>query len=122
MLLKSWALAVVFILLVMPVRAHHSHTNYNMSEYVTVEGTVVEVHWVNPHAFVYIEVEGTDGATDLWALEATGPGGLQRNGVDRNLLQVGDTVTARCHQLRDGSNGCLLGYMTGPDGVERHWD
>ncbi|HEX9875161.1 MAG TPA: DUF6152 family protein [Gammaproteobacteria bacterium] len=122
MQLKSWALAVVFILLVMPVRAHHSHTNYNMSEYVTVEGTVVEIHWVNPHAFVYIEVEGTDGATDLWALEATGPGGLQRNGVDRNLLQVGDTVTARCHQLRDGSNGCLLGYMTGPDGVERHWD
>ena len=31
-------------------------------------------------------------------------------------------VKARCHQLKDGSNGCLLGFLKGPDGVVKNWD
>jgi len=38
------------------------------------------------------------------------------------MIKVGDTVSARCHQLLDGSSGYLLGYLTTSDGVERLWD
>ena len=40
----------------------------------------------------------------------------------RDYLKVGDAIKARCHQLRDGSNGCLLGFLKGPDGVVKNWD
>ena len=43
-------------------------------------------------------------------------------GVTRDYLKVGDAVKARCHQLKDGSNGCLLGFLKGPDGVVKNWD
>ena len=64
-----------------------------------------------------------------WALEAAGPGEIMRNGVKREDVKVGDKIKVRCHLLRDGTNGCLLGFIT-PDhgdmarghGVEREWD
>ena len=65
----------------------------------------------------------------LWALEATGPTGLQRNGITREDVKVGDTVKVRCHALRDGSPGCLLGFLTPMHGdvarghgIEKEWD
>ena len=118
----SVATATAIALLAIPAWAHHSHAQYDVSAYTHVEGIVAEVHWFNPHAWMYITTTGDDGETEIWALEATGPGGLQRNGITRDMINVGDTVSARCHQLLDGSNGCLLGYLTGADGVERLWD
>ena len=105
-----------------PAAAHHSHAQYDTTAYTHIEGIVAEVHWFNPHAWIYLSVTGEDGEPAIWALEATGPSGLLGNGITRDMIQVGDSVSARCHQLIDGSNGCLLGYLTGADGVERLWD
>ena len=101
---------------------HHSHANYDMTEYLNVAGTVTDVHWINPHIWLYVEVTGDDGHPEVWVLETASPAQLARNGVTRDTVHVGDTISARCHQLWDGSNGCLLGYLTGRDGMERLWD
>jgi len=90
--------------------------------YHNVEGRVTDIHWINPHIWLYVEVIGEDGAPQVWALETATPAQLAVNGVTRDTVRVGDTISARCHQLRDGSNGCLLGYLTGRDGIERLWD
>ena len=119
---NSIVAAAAIFLLAMPASAHHSHIQYDMTEYTHVEGIVAEIHWFNPHAWLYINTTGSDGEPVIWALEATGPGGLQRNGITRDMVNVGDSISARCHQLIDGSNGCLLGFLTGPDGIERLWD
>jgi hypothetical protein len=119
---RHLVLTAMAILLAVPVFAHHSHAQYDVTTYTHVEGIVAEVHWFNPHAWVYLSVTGNAGEPEIWALEATGPAGLQRNGITRDMIKVGDTVSARCHQLVDGSNGCLLGFLTGADGVERIWD
>ena len=105
-----------------PVSAHHSHANYDMTRYLHLQGTVTDIHWINPHIWLYVEVTGEDGDAQVWALETATPTQLAVNGVTRDTVHVGDTVTARCHRLRDGANGCLLGYLTGRDGVERLWD
>jgi len=42
--------------------------------------------------------------------------------VTKDYLKAGDKIKARCHVLRDGSNGCLLGYLKGPDGAVKDWD
>ena len=119
---KSVIAAAITVLMAVTALAHHSHVQYDMTEYTHVEGIVAEVHWFNPHSWLYINTTSDDGEPAIWALEATGPGGLERNGITRDMIKVGDTISARCHQLLDGANGCLLGYLTGADGVERLWD
>jgi hypothetical protein len=127
---KSLILVVASaVVLALPVAAHHSHINYEPKEFTQLEGTVAEIHLLNPHSWVYIEVKEQGGQTRLWALEATGPGGLERRGVKPGDVRVGDAVKVRCHRLRDGSPGCLLGFLTPMHGdaarghgVERLWD
>jgi len=104
--------AVCAVSVALPVWAHHSHNNYAISDFTLLEGTVKEVHYINPHSWVYLEVKDARGEAKLWALEATGPGGLQRNDIKREDVKVGDTIKVRCHALRDGGNGCLLGFLT----------
>ena len=122
MRMKSFMMAVAAACLMLPAWAHHSHGNYQMTEYTHLTGTVTQLHWINPHTWIYLEVVAEDGESAVWALESAGAGGLLRSGVERDEVVVGDTVSVRCHQLRDGSNGCLLGFLTNKAGVEKEWD
>jgi hypothetical protein len=89
-----------------PVWAHHSHGNY--------EDTFMDI---------YLEVKDPKGGDpQIWALEATGRPQLQKIGVTADYVKPGDTVKARCHHLRDGSNGCLLGFLKAKDGTVKDWD
>jgi hypothetical protein len=111
------------------VHAHHSHGNYDLTKWTTMEGEVKEVHLLVPHSWVYLDVKDAKGEVITWALEATGPSGLTQVGVKREDVRPGDRIKVRCHLLRDGSNGCLLGYLTPMHGdvarghgVEKDWD
>ena len=123
MKLKSLSFAVIAAnALAVSAWAHHSQGNYQMTEYTHLSGTVTEVHIRNPHSWLYVEVMDTSGQPAVWVLEAKGITGLAQLGVTEDNIKVGDTISARCHKLRDGSNGCLLGFLTSADGVEREWD
>jgi hypothetical protein len=104
-----------------PVRTHHSHGNY-ATTFTDLEGVVAEVHLINPHSWIYLDVGGAGGQPELWALEATSRVGLQRIGITPDSLEPGDRVKVRCHPLRDGSRGCLLGFVKTPDGSIVDWD
>ena len=106
---------------VLPMWAHHSHGNYE-DTFMDIQGVVKEVHLVVPHSWVYMEVKDAKGEPQMWALEATGRTGLQRIGVTADYVKPGDPVKARCHHLRDGSNGCLLGFLKAKDGTVKDWD
>ena len=123
------ASAVAAIAAVAPATAHHSHGNYDVSEWIPLEGTVREVHLISPHSWIYLDVADNQGKPAIWALEATFPSWLERNGIEPDDVQPGDPIRVRCHRLRDGSNGCLLGYVTpmhgDPErghGIEKEWD
>ena len=126
----STVAAVGAIALALPLSAHHSHGNYELSDFTHLEGTVQEVHLINPHSWIFLEVAGgEDGKPTLWAMEATNPAGLLRNGIARNHVLPGDPIRVRCHRLKDGSDGCLLGFVTPlhgdaarGHGVEKEWD
>ena len=106
----------------LPMWAHHSHGNYE-DTFMDIAGVVKEVHLVVPHSWIYLEVKDAKGGEpQMWALEATGRTGLQRIGVTPDYVQPGDPVKARCHHLRDGSNGCLLGLLKAKDGTAKDWD
>jgi Family of unknown function (DUF6152) len=107
-----------------PLVAHHSHGNYDLTTWTLMEGTVKQVVFIVPHSIVYLDVKG-----EVWALEATNPQGIFLRGVKKEDVQVGDTIKVRCHLLRDGGKGCLLGFVTPMHGdktrghgVEIEWD
>lgn len=120
--LLGFAAVAVLAVSSLPARSHHSHGNYLTTEYTHLQGTVREFHWMNPHTWIYLDVTGDDGKTVLWVLEGASPAELLRDGWSRDDVNVGDDISVRCHQLRDGSNGCLLGFVTPEGGVEKEWD
>ena len=120
---SAFGLAVICaFVLAMPAWSHHSHGNYVTDSFVDLQGVVKEVHLVVPHSWVYLEVKDDKGEPQIWALEATGRTGLENIGVTRDYVKPGDTIKVRCHRLKDGSNGCLLGFLKAKDGTVKDWD
>jgi len=123
-------ICAVIMALAMPAAAHHSHGNYDISTWTNMEGVVKQIVLINPHSIIYLDVKDEKtGETVTWSVEATNPRGIFANGVKREDVKAGDRIKVRCHLLRDGTRGCLLGFVT-PDhgdmarghGVEREWD
>jgi hypothetical protein len=127
---KAFAVATIGAACVaVPVLAHHSHGNYDLSKWTLMEGTVRQVILIVPHSIVYLDVKDQKGETATWALEATNPQGIRLRGVKPEDVRVGDAIKVRCHLLRDGAKGCLLGFVTPMHGdvarghgVEKEWD
>jgi hypothetical protein len=78
---------------------------------------------------VYLDVKDDKGTVTTWALEATNQRGILHNGVKREDVRPGDHIKVRCHLLRDGAKGCLLGFVTPMhgdaargNGIELEWD
>jgi uncharacterized protein DUF6152 len=121
---------VLAVALTMSASAHHSHGQYDLATWTPFEGVVKEIHYLNPHSWIYLEVkDAKSGAPVTWALEAASPREIEGNGVKQDHVKSGDRIKVRCHLLINGANGCLLGYVTPMHGdqargagVEREWD
>ena len=74
------------------VNAHHSSIFNYSEETITLEGTVTEVKWVNPHGSLVLEVVNEDGTTDEWLVEFLARIALERQGFDFDSLQNGVVV------------------------------
>jgi V8-like Glu-specific endopeptidase len=85
------------------VSAHHSFAaEYDNNKQITVKGVVQKVAWVNPHAYVYIDVTDESGKVTTWAFESLSPNALARQGWSRTSLKVGETVTVNGYLAKDG--------------------
>ena len=87
-----------------PAAAHHSFAMFDQKKIMTLEGTVHEFQWTNPHAFIELDVQG-GGKTIRWSIELNSPNNLKRQGWNRTALKAGDKVTLRMNPLRDGHPG-----------------
>jgi uncharacterized protein DUF6152 len=115
------SLVICAVAFTLSASAHHSHGQYEET-FKDIQGVVKEMHMLAPHSWVYLEVKGANGEPQLWAVEATSRQGLERIQVTREYVKPGDAVKVRCHPLRDGSNGCLLGFLKAKDGTVKDWD
>ena len=88
--------------------AHHGAGLFDPNKTVTVEGTVTQFHFVNPHVLVYINVTGKDGKQVEWAGELTSPNRLAREGSadvkwHKDILKPGDKITMSGNPARNGA-------------------
>ncbi len=100
----SVLLTAVIWLFCVPVDAHHSFAAvFDIEKTIAVSGTVTKVEWMNPHAWIHIDVEDDDGDVQKWAFELGSPNGLIRRGWTRKSVQVGDQISVSGYRARDGS-------------------
>ena len=82
--------------------AHHAFSaEFDANLPIQLRGKVVQVDWINPHAWVHVEHVEEDGSTQVWQLEAGTPNTLLRRGMTRTLLQPGTEVVVRGYQSKD---------------------
>lgn len=100
----------------LPAAAHHSFSMYDLTKSETIEGTVKQYQWTNPHAWIYVNVPAADGAMLEYSIELTSPNLLQRRGWRPSSLKTGDKITVVLNPLRDGTKGGRVVSVTTPDG------
>ena len=94
--------ALVFVA---PVLAHHSISGeFDTGKPVTINGVVSNVDWMNPHAYVFVDVNDSSlGKARTWACELANPSELVRRGFNRSALKVGMAVRVIGTRAKDGS-------------------
>ena len=96
--------------------AHHSSAGIDRSKTVTLNGTVKEFRWSNPHSWIDLDVPNDKGTIATWSIEMTSPTFLLRSGWKASTLKTGDKVAVTVRPMRDGSPGGLFVSVTLPDG------
>jgi hypothetical protein len=100
------ALAVV---LAMPALAHHGVApHYDDSKQVTIDGTVAEFRFINPHSFVYVRTVDGNGTEAIWHCELASRSVLSRNGLTPEAFAAGTHVRITGSQARQNPTGCAL--------------
>jgi hypothetical protein len=96
-----------------PAHAHHSYAMFDKQKSVTLDGTIKEFQWTNPHSWVQLVVKDPATGKDLeWSLELNSPNRLVRDGWTRTSLKPGDKAVAVMHPLTDGTTGGQLVSIT----------
>ena len=86
--------------------AHHSFAMFDAQQTITLQGTVKEFEWVNPHSWLRVMVDDEKtGKQVLWALELSSPSRLVTMGMRADSMKAGDAVSVTIHPLKDGARG-----------------
>ena len=103
-----------------PVLAHHSFAMFDTRSEVTLNGTVREFQWTNPHGWLQVVV-ARGGASVEYSIELGSPNSMSRRGWRRTTFKPGDKVTAIINPMRDGSPGGALVYALDAQGTRWAW-
>lgn len=102
--------------------AHHSFSaEFDIGRPVEITGTVTDIEWTNPHAWVHLQVSAQDGSTEDWAVELLGINALVRSGMSPRTVKAGDVLTITGFGARNGTNTANASSVTRTETGERLW-
>jgi len=95
----------VVMLLTVQLRAHHAFAaEYTADRPLLLDGTVTQMDWVNPHAWIHMDVKNHDGKVENWMIEVGAPNALLRRGWTKNDLLPGTRIIVKGYGAKDGEN------------------
>jgi hypothetical protein len=84
--------------------AHHAFgAEFDPDAPVRLQGKIVKVEWVNPHAWIHVEIKKPDGTNEVWMVEGGTPNTLLRRGLTRDTLKYGTEIIVDGYQTKDHS-------------------
>lgn len=99
------------------VQAHHAFAaEFDANKPVRLRGKITKMEWINPHAWLHLDVEKEDGTIESWMIEAGPPGALVRRGWSRESVIPGTEVLVEGYQAIDGAFRANGRDVTFPDG------
>jgi Family of unknown function (DUF6152) len=104
------------LLTAVPAWAHHSMAGFDRTKTVSLNGTVKQFKWANPHAWIEMEIPDGKGGVMTWNVEMTSPAVLIRAGWKSSIIKPGDKVTVMAHPQQSGEPGGIFVSLTLADG------
>ena len=92
------------LVLTKPILAHHgTNISYDHDKPTTLQGTVTEFVWQNPHCQLYFDVRDASGNITGWAGELNSPSVLGREGWTKHQFKAGDKITITVFPSKAGA-------------------
>ena len=105
------------------VLSHHSFSlEFDVSKPVDLTGTVRNIEWTNPHAWVFMQTENAQGNVETWAVEFLGVISLIRSGMSPDTVGTGDLINITGFGARDGTNTANASSLTKVESGEVLWE
>ena len=97
--------------------AHHAFAaEFDINQPVKLQGKVQKMEWINPHAWIHVDVVGSDGKLVTWMIEGGSPNILLRRGFTKESLLPGTEVTVEGYRAKNGENIANGSNITFKDG------
>ena len=107
---------VCALVLAFPVFAHHSTGMFDQTQTLSRTGTVNELDWINPHAWLHVDLTDESGVVRTWSFEGGNIGQLAQLGWRLDDFAQGTEIIVGFRPMKDGSRGGQLMSATLPDG------
>jgi hypothetical protein len=117
-LLNFLIAGAAFLMIGIPIWAHHGNASYDNENPITIKGAVTEFAWTNPHVQIYLDVKDDKGGVAHWSVETYSPGKLVRAGWTKDSVKAGDQVSITLIPAKSGAPVGFLHKLVLPSGKE----
>ncbi len=84
--------------------AHHSFAaEFDGNKPVHLEGTITRMEWINPHAWIHMDVKKSDGTVEQWMVECGTPNTLVRRGFTKDSVKAGTSIVVEGWRAKNGT-------------------